>query len=54
MIKINKTLFIIGIIFVIIMSIVFTIIDSNHIEKLNRDFSNSIEDYGNINSKIVK
>ncbi len=53
MIKINKTLFIIGIILVIIISIVSTIIDNNHIDKLNQEFSENIVNAGNITNKII-
>jgi len=53
MIKINKTLFIIGIIVVIILSVVFTIVDKNHIDKLNSDYSISIAETANENSLII-
>jgi hypothetical protein len=54
MIKINRTIFIIGIIFVILLSILFTIIDNKHIGRLNREYNKNITDAENINSKIIK
>jgi len=54
MIKINKTLFIIGIIFVIIMSIFFTIMDNKHINILNKEYSICLADAKNENALIIE